>query len=49
MKMKVLMVNACVRREISRSWKLAEACVEGMKAAGVPFEYEQLDLMDMDL
>ena len=48
--MKVLMINACVRGGISRSWKLAQACVEGIKeTAGDALEYVQLDLMDMDL
>ena len=48
--MKVLTLNACVRGEISRTWKLAQACIDGLKeAAQDNLEYEELNLMDMDL
>jgi len=48
--MKVLVLNACVRGEVSRTWKLAQACMEGLKeAAGENLEFEELNLMNMDL
>lgn len=48
--MKVLMINGCVRREQSRSQKLAESYLEEWKKhATEEIEYTQLDLMDMGL
>ena len=48
--MKVLMINGCVRGGESRSWQLAEAFVDELKKnAPEEMEYEQLDLVNMDL
>lgn len=49
-KTSVLMINGCIRGRQSRTWRLAEAFLETMKAsAPADFDYAQLDLCRMDL
>ncbi len=49
-KTKVLMINGCIRGRESRTWILAEAFLNCMRASATdPFTYTQLDLAQMDL
>ncbi len=49
--MKILMINGCIRGGESRTWQLAREFLDAMREyapAGIPYEYTQLDLADMD-
>lgn len=49
-KTKVLMINGCIRGAESRTWRLAEAFLDEMRASAPgPFDYAQLDLAQMEL
>lgn len=49
-KTKILMINGCIRGAESRTWRLAQAFLETMRAsAPEAFDYAQLDLAQMGL
>lgn len=46
---KILVIDACVRREASRTKKLLDHALEVLGAAHTDWEFQILNLMDMDL
>ena len=49
-KKKILMINSCIRGSESRTWRLAEAFLDAMRASAPgSYEYDQLDLAQMNL